>query len=82
MGVSAVHALGSHPPRNGASIGGEAGDGDAHMVIDGEDLLLVGGQVAGGSLEGHQHGVGLGLQGHGGGALLHRLHGVFNLENV
>ena len=61
MGVSAVHALGPHPLRDGASIGGEAGDRDAHMVINGEDLLLVGGEVAGGSLEGNKHGVGVGL---------------------
>ena len=82
MGVSAVHTLGPHPPGDGASISGEAGDGDSHMVIDGEDLLLVGGEVARGSLEGDQHGVSVRLQGHGGGALLHSLHGVLNLEKV
>merc|ERR1740128_970146 len=79
MGVSAVHTLSPHPPGDGASISGEAGDGDSHMVINREDLLLVGGEVARGSLEGDQHGVSVGLQGHGGGTLLYGLHGVFNL---
>ena len=79
MRVSAVHALGPHPLGDGASVRGEASDGDADMVVNGEDLLLVGREVAGGSLEGHQHRVRVGLQGHRGGPLLHRLHGIFHL---
>ena len=66
MSVSAVHALGSHPARNRSCIGRESSDGDTNVIVDGEDLLLVRGEVGGGSLERDQHRVSVALETHGG----------------
>lgn len=41
VGVVIVDTLGSHVAREDATISGETGNGDADVVIDLEDLLLV-----------------------------------------
>ena len=79
MEVSAVETLSSHPSAQTLGVGGQAGEGHAHVVVHRQDLLLVGGQLVGTTLEGHQDGVGGGLEAHGGGALLDGLHGVLHL---
>merc|ERR1719447_2228105 len=79
MGISAVHALRSHPPRNRTSISSKTCNGDSHMVINWENLLLMRGEVTGSSFEGNQDCVGVGFQANCGGTLLHCLHGILNL---
>ena len=79
--VSAVHTLRPHPARDGPGVRSQTSDGDTDVIIQGEDLLLVRRQITGGSFQGHQHGVRVGLQPHGGGALLHGLHGVLHLQD-
>ena len=50
------------------------------MIVDGQDLLLVGGELAVGPLQRHQYGVGGALEADGCGALLHGLHCVLYLN--
>lgn len=75
-----VDALGAHVPGEDAAVGGEAGDGDADVVVDLEDLLLVGGELVVGLVDAGQDDVGPGSEADRGGALLHGLHGVLHLE--
>ena len=67
--VPGVPALCLHPPAKGGCVGGEAGERDTDVVVDDEHLLLVGGQLRGTPLEGHQHGVRRVLQANRGGSL-------------
>ena len=75
-----VDALGAHIAREDAAIGREASDGDADVVVDLEDLLLVGGELGVGLVNAGQHHVRLGSEPDRRRPLLHRLHRVLNLE--
>ena len=52
-----VKALVAHVAAEDATVGGEARDGDAEVVVDLEDLALEGRQLGWGALEGSQDGV-------------------------
>ena len=80
MSVSAVQTLCPHPPGDGPGISSQASNGDSNMVINGQDLLLMAGQLTGSSLQSNQHSVGVGLEPHCSRALLDCLHGIFNLS--
>ena len=80
MGISAVQALCPHPPGDGSGIRSQASDGDSNMIINGEDLLLMAGQLTGSSLQSNQHCVGVGLKADSCGTLLDSFHGILNLE--
>lgn len=80
IGEAVIDALGAHVTGEDAAIGGEAGDGDADVVVDLEDLLLVGGELGVGLVDAGQHHVGLGSEADRRRPLLHRLHRVLNLE--
>ena len=41
VAISRAETLVPHPSRDRPSVGGEAGDGDSDMIVDGEDLLLM-----------------------------------------
>lgn len=69
----------AHIATQHAGISGDSGNRDAQMGVDRDDLLLVGGQLGGGSLQGDQHGMIASLQANGGRAQFHRFHGVFHL---
>ena len=77
--VAVVEALGPHPFGQRTRIGGETGDADPQARVDVEDLLLVRAQLRHGPLQGAQDCVRFGAQADRGGALLHRLHGIFDL---
>ena len=51
-------ALRAHRPEQAAAVADEARDGDAEVVVDLEDLGLVGRELRGGALEGGEDGVG------------------------
>mmetsp|Transcript_31559 Transcript_31559/g.79823 ORF Transcript_31559/g.79823 Transcript_31559/m.79823 type:complete len:301 (+) Transcript_31559:309-1211(+) len=74
-----VDALVAHVARQDAPVRGQPRDGDAHVVVHLEDLLLVAGQLARRALERGQHHVRLAAQAHCGASLLHRLHGILDL---
>jgi hypothetical protein len=69
-------------PGEDSAVSGEAGDGDADVVVSAEDLALVGGEFGGGLVDGGEDGVGRGAEADGGGALLDGLHGVLDLEKA
>jgi hypothetical protein len=51
VGEPVGQALLLHEVGEDAGVAGEAGDGDADMLVDGEELLLVGGEFFGVALE-------------------------------
>lgn len=65
-----------------ASVSGETSDGDTDVVVDLEDLALVGREVRGGLVDGGENDVGGGAEADGGSPLLDGLHGVFYLEQT
>lgn len=69
-------------PGEDTAVCGEAGDGDADMVVCSEDLALVGSEVGGSLVDGGEDGVRGGAEANGGGALLDGLHGVLHLEET
>ena len=80
VGVVIVDALGSHVAREDAAVGSEAGDGDADVVVNFEDLLLVRGEFGVGLVDACENHVRLGSETDRRRALLHRLHRVLHLE--
>lgn len=74
-----MKTLGAHPSTQSFGIGRQSGKGHAHVIVNGQNLLLVGGQLGGAALEGHQHGVMGVLESDRGRALLDGLHGVLHL---
>ena len=75
-----VEALSPHVLAEDSGVGGEARDGNAHVGVDLEDLLLEGRQLGGVPLDDCHHRVRLALQPHTAAPLLHRLHRVLYLE--
>mmetsp|Transcript_9986 Transcript_9986/g.18569 ORF Transcript_9986/g.18569 Transcript_9986/m.18569 type:complete len:202 (+) Transcript_9986:471-1076(+) len=80
--VLVIQTLVPHPLGQSPRIGRETGDADADVVVDVEDLLLVGGEFGDGAFEGADDGVGGGAEGDAGGALFDGFHGVFDLEEA
>jgi len=80
VGVVIVDALGAHVPGEDAAVGSEAGDGDADVVVDLEDLLLVRGEFGVGLVDACENHVRLGSETDRRRALLHRLHRILHLE--
>lgn len=80
VGVVVVDTFGSHVSGENTAVGGETGNGDADVVINLEDLLLVGRELGIGLVDAGQHNVGLGSEPYRRRALLHGLHGVLHLE--
>lgn len=80
VGVVVVDAFGSKVTGEDAAVGGEAGNGDADVVVDLEDLLLVGGEFGVSLVDACQHDVGFGSEADSGGTLFDCLHGVLHLE--
>lgn len=72
--------MGSLPQDTG--IAGEAGDRNTDVVVNADELLLVRGELAGGTLEREEHGVRLGAQADGCRALLDGLEGVLDLVEL
>lgn len=82
VGVVVVDALGSHVAGENSAVGGETSNGDADVVIDLEDLLLVRRELGIGLVYTGQYHMGLGSEPYGGRTLLHGFHGVLHLEQT
>lgn len=80
VGVVVVDAFGSHVAGENTAVGRETGNGDTDVVVDLEDLLLVGGELGIGLVDAGQHDVGLGSEPNRRRALLDGFHGVLHLE--
>lgn len=80
IGKAVIDALVAHVPGEHAAVGGEASNGDAYVVVDLENLLLVGRELGAGLVDACQDDVGLGSEADRGRALLHRLHRVLHLK--
>jgi hypothetical protein len=65
-----------------SGISSEAGDGHADVVLDLKDLILVAGQLGWQFLETAKDDKVVGAQSEADGALLDRLHGVLDLEEL
>ena len=59
----------------------ETSDGNATVIIDLEDFLLVRGEGGCGALQGRENSVGLRTQSNAGTSLFYSLTGILNLEN-
>lgn len=55
VSVPVVEALGSHELAQVASVSSQTSDGNAHVIVDVEDLLLMISEVVGALLERDQH---------------------------
>ena len=77
-----VDALVPHVLCEDARVGDEAGDADAHVVVDLEDLLLVAAELVAVALQRHQHRNVAADGTHTGAALLYSLHGVLDLKQA
>ena len=75
-----VNTLVPHVPREDASVSGEAGDGDADVVVDFEDLLLVRRQLGVSLVNASQDHVSLRSEPDRRRALFHSFHCVLHLE--
>ena len=82
IGEGVVDSLRSHITREDTAIGGEPSDRDAYVVIDFEDLLLVGGELGLGLVDAGEDDMGARSEPDGGGALLDCFHGVLHLEET
>ena len=79
VGVAVVQALGPHVSAEQASVSSQASNADAHVSVDGNDLLLIGRELWGGPLQGYNNCMGFALQTNSRGALFDSLHGVLDL---
>lgn len=77
-----VDALVAEVAGKNTAVRGETGDGHADVVVNLEDLALMGGEVGGGLVDGGEDDVGGGAKADGGGPLLDGLHGVLHLEQT
>lgn len=90
---AALHRLLAHCVASVSGVGGDSlpqhtgvacqpSDSDTDVVVDLDQLLLVGCELARRALEREEDGVGFGPQSDGGGALLHGLEGVLDLVEL
>ncbi len=75
-----IDGLGSHITREYTAVGGESGNGDADVIIDLEDLLLMRGELRVSLVHASQNHMALRSQPYRRRALLHSLHRVLHLE--
>jgi len=75
-----VDALGPYVAGKDADVGSEVGDGDADVVVDLEDLLLVRGEFKVGLVDACENYVRLGSETDRCRSLLHRLHRILHQE--
>lgn len=72
----------SHVLAEKSGVGGQTCDGNPAVVVDGDDLLLVGGQFGRGSLQSDQDSMSAVFQSDSGRSLFDGLHGVFHLVDA
>jgi len=75
-----IDAFGAHIAGKNTTISSKSSNGDADVVIDLEDLALMGGELGLGLVYAGQDDVGFGSEANCSRALIHCFHGILHLE--